>query len=101
MCEYNTVKPSSSQMINQPILVLEKDFFVDLVENIVEPCKQQRWGKNEMDLVVSSIAGTFPECETAHSRQTGRPSPHEKPWRTVYLRYIDTLRLCVLTVYHD
>ena len=78
-----------------------KDFFVDLVEKIVEPCKQQPWGRNEMDLVISSIAGTFAECESAHSKQTGRPTPHEKPWRTVYLRYIDTLRLCVLTVYHD
>jgi len=36
-----------------------KDFFIDLVEKIVEPCKQQHWGKNEMDLVVSSIAGEW------------------------------------------
>jgi len=54
-----------------------------MVEKIVEPCKQQCWGKNKMDLVVSSIAGTFSECETAHSRQTGQPAPHEMPWRSV------------------
>lgn len=78
-----------------------KDFFVDLIEKIVEPCKQLQWGRSEMDQFLSSIAGTFTECEAAHSRQTGRPGPHEKPWRVVFLRYLDTLRNCILTTYHD
>ena len=78
-----------------------KDFFIDLIEKIVEPCKQLHWGRSEMEQFVSSIAGTFPECEAAHSKQTGRPGPREKPWNIVYVRYLDTLRNCILTVYHD
>ena len=73
-----------------------KDFFVDLVEKIVEPCKQLHWEKSDMDLILCSIVGTFAECELAHSSR-----PRERPWRTVYLRYVDTLKSCILTVYHD
>ena len=73
-----------------------KDFFVDLVEKIIEPCKQLHWERSDMDLILSSIVGTFAECELAHSSR-----PRERPWRTVYLRYVDTLKCCILTVYHD
>ena len=78
-----------------------RDFFVDLIEKIVEPCKQLSLSKDDTATFLESIAATFPECEAAHAKHTGRPGPKEKPWRLVYLRYLETLTNCVLALYHD
>lgn len=78
-----------------------RDFFIDLIEKIIEPCKQLQLSKDDTASLLGSVAATFPECETAHAKHTGRPSPQEKPWRVVYLRYLATLTNCVLVLYHD
>ena len=78
-----------------------KDFFCDLIEKLVEPCKQLEWGREEMDHFMTSIMDTFEECQVAHSRQTGRPGAEDKPWSATYLRFMHTLRECVLRMYHD
>ncbi len=78
-----------------------KDFFIDLIERVIEPCKQFKWSSDDVKLILFSIGTTFPECETAHSRQTGRPAPKEKPWSVVYRRYLDTLCNCILIIYND
>lgn len=78
-----------------------RDFFIDIIEKIVEPCKQHQLSRDNTEILLTSIATTFPECETAHAKHTGRPGPKEKPWRVVYLRYVDTLTNCVLALYHD
>ena len=77
-----------------------RDLFIDLVERIIEPCKQLHLTKADVGSLLGSIAATFPECEVAHQKHTGRPSSKEKPWRTVYLRYLETLTACVLALYH-
>ena len=74
-----------------------KDFFIDLIEKVVDLCRQFRWSRADVELILTSLATTFRECESAHSR----PAPKEKPWSVVYLRYLDTLRNCILTVYND
>ena len=78
-----------------------RDFFVDLIEKIIEPCKQLKLSRDDTASLLGSIASTFPECEAAHAKHTGRPGPKEKQWRVVYLRYLDTLTNCVLALYHD
>ena len=78
-----------------------KDFFVDVIEKIVEPCKQLQLSKEDAASLFRSIASTFPECEVAHTKHTGRPGHKEKPWRVMYLRYLETLTNCVLVLYHD
>lgn len=78
-----------------------KDFFVDLVEDIIVPCKTVSWTVQEMELVLISIGSTMVECEQGHSRQTGRPGKHEKLWSVTYNRYLDTLKKCVLILYHS
>ena len=78
-----------------------RDFFVDVIEKVVEPCKQLGLGKEDAANLLGSIASTFPECEAAHSKHTGRPGPSEKKWREVYLRYLDTLTNCALVLYYD
>jgi hypothetical protein len=76
-----------------------RDFFIDVIEKIVEPCKQLGLSKEDTEHLLGSIASTFPECEGTHAKHTSRS--REKPWRGVYLRYLDTLTNCVLVLYHD
>ena len=78
-----------------------KDFFLDLIEKIIEPCKQLHWGRAEVEQLLTSIADSYHECESAASWLTAKPGPRERPWRTVYLRYLDTLKNCIGTLYHD
>ena len=78
-----------------------RDFFVDIIEKIVEPCKQLGLSRDDTASLLGSVAATFPECETAHTKHTGRSAPQEGKWRVVYLRYLDTLTHCVLVLYHD
>ena len=76
-----------------------KDFFVDITDDILLPFHQLGWGREEVQLFLSSVRGCFMECEQAHSKQTGRPGPRDKPWSTVYLRYLDSLNYCLLALY--
>lgn len=78
-----------------------KDFFVDLVEDVIEPCKSFGWDRQEVELILVSLGGTLSECEQAHSKQTGRPDVHENPWSVVYNRYLDTLKYCILLLYRS
>ena len=76
-----------------------KDFFVDITENILLPLQQLGWGREEIGTFLSSVGGSFGECEQVHSKQTGRPGPKDRPWCSVYLRYLDTLKSCLLILY--
>lgn len=76
-----------------------KDFFVDLVEDIVEPYKSFGWTQQDVETVLTSLGGTMAECEQAHSKQTGRPDVHEKLWSVVYNRYLHTLNYCIMILY--
>lgn len=76
-----------------------KDFFVDLVEDVIEPCKSFGWSREDVEIVLTSLEGSVAECELAHFKQTGRPDIHEKPWSVVYKRYLDTLKTCILILY--
>ncbi len=78
-----------------------KDFFIDLVEDVVEPCKSYGWDTREIEIVLSSLGGTISECEQAHSKQTGRPGPHDKQWSIIYNRYLDTLKKCISILDHS
>ena len=78
-----------------------KDFFVDLVEDVILPCKTVNWQVQEVELILTSFGSTFLECEQGHSRQTGRPGKHEKSWSITYNRYLNTLKKCILILYHS
>ena len=64
---------------------------MDLVEDVIEPCKSFGWNRQGVETILVSLGATMPECEQAHSKQTGRPDMHEKPWSVIYNRYLDTL----------
>lgn len=76
-----------------------KDFFVDVTDDILIPLHQLNWGKEELQMFLKSVRGCFLECEQAHSKQTGRPRPKDRPWSIVYHRYLDTLNTCLLVLY--
>lgn len=76
-----------------------KDFFVDIIDNILQPLQQLGWAQDEINTFFSSVGECFSECEQAHSKQTGRPGRKDKPWCNVYLRYLDTLKRCLLILY--
>lgn len=76
-----------------------KDFFFDLVEDIIDPCKSFGWSVQDVEVVLTSLGATLVECEQGHSRQTGRPGKLEKSWSITYNRYLDTLKECVLILY--
>ena len=78
-----------------------KDFFVDLVEDVIEPCKSFGWDDHGVETVLIIFGSTMAECEQAHSKQTGHPSQHEKLWSDIYKRYLDTLKHCILILYHN
>ena len=78
-----------------------KDFFVDLVEDVVEPCKSYGWSLQDVETVLNSLGGTMVECEQVHCRQTGRSDIHEKPWSAVYNRYLHTLKYCISILYRN
>ena len=78
-----------------------KDFFVDLVEDVIEPCRSFGWDHRGVDVVLSSMGGTVAECEQGRSKQTGRPTAQEKPWSVTYNRYLDTLKKCISILYHS
>lgn len=76
-----------------------KDFFIDLIEKVIDPCKQFSWESEDIEMILSSVARTFPECESAHLRPTFRP--RTRSWSKVYVRYLDTLRTCIQIIYND
>ena len=78
-----------------------KDFFVDLHEKLIEYCMQIPWSNTQMEVFLTSFIDTFPECEAAHSKATGKPNHKEKPWRIVCKRYYITLKNCILQLYHN
>ena len=71
-----------------------KDFFVDLVEDVVEPCKSYGWSRQDVEVVLGSLGGTMAECEQAHFK-------HEKHWSAVYNRYLHTLNYCISVLYRN
>ena len=76
-----------------------KDFFIDLVEDVIELCRSSGWSREEVETVLTSLGGTLVECEQAHSRQTSRTDVHDKPLSVVYNRYLGTIKSCILILY--
>ena len=77
-----------------------KDFFIDLMEKIIEPCKVLKWTSDDVHLVMSAMIDTFTDCEVAHLRTYVRPTV-KKRWGDVYLRYLTVLSQCIIILYHD
>ncbi|XP_011406579.1 PREDICTED: acidic fibroblast growth factor intracellular-binding protein-like [Amphimedon queenslandica] len=77
-----------------------KDYFIDIMEKVIEPLMQQKWSTEDIDVVLSSIAETFSDCETGHLKHYGRAKISLPRWSETYLRFLDVFKQCVLVLYH-
>uniref|UniRef100_A0A8C4QXR4 Fibroblast growth factor (acidic) intracellular binding protein b n=1 Tax=Eptatretus burgeri TaxID=7764 RepID=A0A8C4QXR4_EPTBU len=65
-----------------------RDFFIDLVEKFIEPCKSDHWSSEDVQLFLLQYTGS------AHALGTFR---HQVLWE----RYMVTIKSCILKMYHD
>lgn len=69
-----------------------RDFFVDAVERVVEPCRQARWRSPELEIFLKVYA-------EAGSALDIMASDHSL--RTTWERYMSTMRVCLTQLYHS
>ncbi len=79
-----------------------KDLFIDVQEKVIDPFKQLKWSKEDMDVVLSSMIETLPDCESSHFGQYGKYfAKDKKKWRVeTYLRYLEVLKQALHVLYH-
>lgn len=93
---YRAITSLGSSLIHSKDM---KDFFVDLMEKVIEPCKQQKWSQEEVEQVLTSMIEVFSDYEAAQPRQYLRPK--DRTWGKTYLRYLGVLKQCINILYHD
>ncbi|XP_076318708.1 acidic fibroblast growth factor intracellular-binding protein [Tachypleus tridentatus] len=69
-----------------------KDLFVDLVEKVIEPCRQARWTKRELQLFLESYRNSPQQMPLLRS---------ESHLLYTWDRYITTVSSCILKMYHS
>ena len=77
-----------------------KDYFIDIMEKVIEPLMQQKWSLDDIETVLSSMAETFSDCEASHHKHYGRAKTSQPRWSDTYLRFLDVFKQCVLVLYH-
>ncbi|XP_062380150.1 fibroblast growth factor (acidic) intracellular binding protein a [Sardina pilchardus] len=65
-----------------------RDFFIDLVEKFIEPCRSDRWTTVDMALYLTHYTNS------AHMLDSFR---HQTVWN----RYMGVIKSCILRMYHD
>lgn len=92
----NNFKNLSRAIINIAIGMIHskdlKDFFTDVVEKIIEPCKQDRWTSNQMTQFLKLYTSTSVNVE-GFSKNTR--------YHSVLERYMITLTECIQRMYHS
>lgn len=72
-----------------------KDFFVDILENIVLPLQDLGLSYSDVEIFLDSLLMVFGEVEATHKKPGSK-----NPWQPVYKRYMVVLTTCVLQLYH-
>uniref|UniRef100_A0A8C7V2W2 Fibroblast growth factor (acidic) intracellular binding protein a n=1 Tax=Oncorhynchus mykiss TaxID=8022 RepID=A0A8C7V2W2_ONCMY len=65
-----------------------RDFFIDLVEKFIEPCRSDKWTAGDMRLYLTHYTNS------AHILDTFK---HQVVWD----RYMGVIKSCILKMYHD
>ncbi|KAJ8255047.1 hypothetical protein GJAV_G00200360 [Gymnothorax javanicus] len=65
-----------------------RDFFIDLVEKFIEPCRSDRWTAADVKLFLTHYSNS------AHLLDTFK---HQSVWD----RYMGVIKSCILKMYHD
>ncbi|EEC03150.1 acidic fibroblast growth factor intracellular binding protein, putative [Ixodes scapularis] len=66
-----------------------RDFFIDIVEKIIEPCRSAHWTREELQVVMEAFSKS-PQSATF---------PHELHLYEVWVRYSETFAKCVCQMY--
>lgn len=69
-----------------------RDFFVDTVEKIVDPCKQARWKSSELETFLQVYSETGSGLDIMGS---------DPSLRITWERYMSTMKVCVCQLYHS
>ena len=79
-----------------------KDLFIDVMEKIIDPSKQLKWSREDIDAILCSMIDSFSDCETIHIRQIGRSiAKDRRKWAETYLRYLNVVKQCIIILYHN
>ena len=79
-----------------------KDFFIDIVEKLIDPAQALKWSREDMDVLFTSMIETFSDCETNHVGQLGRFTNKDRTrWADTYLRYLEVMKHCAIALYHN
>ncbi|CAL8306127.1 unnamed protein product [Arctogadus glacialis] len=65
-----------------------RDFFIDLVEKFIEPCRSDRWASADMRLYLTHYTNS------AHLLDTFK-------YQVVWDRYMGVIKSCIFKMYHD
>ncbi|XP_078516584.1 acidic fibroblast growth factor intracellular-binding protein [Lissotriton helveticus] len=65
-----------------------RDFFIDLMEKFIEPCKTYNWTSNDVQLFLTQYTTSVRAIDAFK---------HQTLWE----RYMGTIRSCLLKMYHD
>ncbi|XP_063601845.1 acidic fibroblast growth factor intracellular-binding protein-like [Penaeus indicus] len=69
-----------------------RDFFVDTVEKIVDPCRQSRWKGAELEVFLQVYADAGSGLDIMNS---------DHSLRMTWERYMNTMRMCICQLYHS
>uniref|UniRef100_A0A673JTN6 Acidic fibroblast growth factor intracellular-binding protein B-like n=1 Tax=Sinocyclocheilus rhinocerous TaxID=307959 RepID=A0A673JTN6_9TELE len=65
-----------------------RDFFIDLVEKFIEPCRSDKWTSIDVNLYLTHYTNS------AHILDTFK-------YHAVWTRYMGVIKSCILRMYHD
>ncbi|XP_064408050.1 fibroblast growth factor (acidic) intracellular binding protein a [Latimeria chalumnae] len=65
-----------------------RDFFIDLMEKFIEPCKSEKWTINDVRLFLTQYTNSARALDAFR---------HQGLWE----RYMCTIKSCILKMYHD
>lgn len=65
-----------------------RDFFIDLVEKFIEPCKSDRWSSSDISLFLTQYTNAARALDAFK---------HQALWD----RYMGTTKSCIMKMYHD
>ncbi|XP_068234903.1 acidic fibroblast growth factor intracellular-binding protein-like [Palaemon carinicauda] len=69
-----------------------RDFFVDTVEKIIDPCRQSRWKGSELEIFLQ----VYTDAGSALDFMTNNHS-----LQSTWERYMNTMRVCICQLYHS
>ncbi|XP_069165542.1 acidic fibroblast growth factor intracellular-binding protein isoform X1 [Procambarus clarkii] len=75
-----------------------RDFFVDAVERVVDPCRQARWKGTELEIFLQVYTDAGSALDIMGRTPRGKSN---NSLRITWERYMNTMRGCICQLYHS